>query len=66
MTAANDRLTELRRQLSESTARLAELEAAAIDAMIEDKGERDISAIITRQAQTRDRVVLLQQTIKQI
>ena len=58
MTAINDRLTELRAQLTKTVARLAELERHAIDAVIEDKGERDISAIETRKAQARDRVVL--------
>ena len=66
MTATEDRLSELRQQLSESVARLAELEAAAIDAMVEAKAERDISALETRKAQARDRVVLLQKTIKQL
>jgi hypothetical protein len=66
MSMTDDRLTELRQQLTESVARLAELEAAAIDAMVEGKGERDISAIETRKSQTRDRIALLQQTIKQL
>ena len=66
MTATEDRLSELRQQLSESVARLAELEAAAIDAMLEAKAERDISALETRKAQARDRVVLLQKAIKQL
>ena len=66
MTATEDRLSELRQQLSESVARVAELEAAAIDAMVEAKTERDISALETRKAQARDRVVLLQKTIKQL
>ena len=66
MTMTDDRSTELRAQLTETVARLAELERHAIDAMIEDKGERDISAIITRQAQTRDRFVLLQKAINEL
>ena len=66
MTATEDRLSELRQQLSESVARLAELEAAAINAMVEAKTERDISALETRKAQARDRVVLLTKTIKQL
>ena len=49
-----------------SVARLAELEAAAIIAMVEAKAERDISALETRKAQARDRVVLLQKAIKQL
>ena len=66
MTATEDRLSELRQQLSESVARLAELEQAAIDAMLEAKAERDISALETRKAQARERVVLLKKTIKQL
>jgi hypothetical protein len=61
-----DRLGEMRQQLAESVARLAELEAAAIDAMLEAKPERDISAIEMRKAQARDRVLLLQKTIRQL
>ena len=34
--------------------------------MLEAKPERDISALETRKAQARDRVVLLQKTIKQL
>lgn len=66
MTVVDDRLTALRQQLAESVARLAELEAAAIAAVIEAKAERDISAIETRKAQARDRIVLLQNAIKQL
>ena len=44
MTATEDRLSELRQQLSDTVARVAELEQAAIDAMLEAKTERDISA----------------------
>ena len=66
MTTTEDRLSELRQQLSESVARVAELEAAAINAMVEAKAERDISALETRKAQARDRVVLLTKAIKQL
>ena len=66
MTVADDRLSALRQQLAESVARLAELDAAAIAAVIEAKAERDISAIETRKAQARDRIVLLQNAIKQL
>ena len=59
MTTTDDRLSQLRQQLSESVARLAELDAAAISAVIEGKTERDIAAIETRKAQARDRIVLL-------
>jgi hypothetical protein len=55
---------ELRQQLSESVARLGELEAAAIDAVLEAKTERDVSAIETRKGQARDRIVLLQRAIR--
>lgn len=61
-----DRLGELHSQLTESVARLAELEAAAIAAMVEAKPERDISAIEIRKGQTRARVVLLRNAIKQL
>ena len=66
MITTDDRLTELRQQLSETVARLAELDAAAIAAVVDGKGERDISAIETRKSQARERVVLLQRTIKQL
>ena len=66
MTTTDDRLSQLRQQLSESVTRLGELDAAAINAVVEGKTERDISAIETRKAQARDRVVLLQKTIKQL
>jgi hypothetical protein len=42
------------------------IEAIAVSAVIEGKGERDISGIETRKAQARDRIVLLQKTIKQL
>jgi hypothetical protein len=48
MYVTDDRLGELRQQLTESVARLGELEAAAIDAMVEGKGERDVVGIETR------------------
>jgi hypothetical protein len=64
MSATDDRLGELRRQLAESTARLSELEAAAIGAMIEAKG--DVTALETRKAQARDRIALLQDAIKHL
>ena len=66
MSTTDDRLVELRQQLAETVARLAELERHAIDAMIEAQPERDISAIITRQAQTRDRVALLTKVISEL
>jgi hypothetical protein len=66
MTTADDRLAQLGQQLGESVARLAELDAAAINAVVGGKGERDISAIETRKAQARDRIVLLQKAIKQL
>ena len=66
MTTTDDRLSQLRQQLSESVARLAELDAAAVNAMIEGKAERDISGIAVRVSRARDRVVLLQKTIKQL
>ena len=66
MTATEDRLSELRQQLSDAVARLAELEQAAIDAMLEAKAERDISALETRKGQARDRVVLLTKAIQQL
>jgi hypothetical protein len=65
-TVADDRLSKLRQQLSDSVARLTELDAAAINAVIEGKTERDISAIETRKAQARDRIVLLQKSIKHL
>ena len=37
MTTTDDKLSQLRQQLSESIARLAELEAAAIDAVVGGK-----------------------------
>lgn len=63
---SDDRLDALRAQLSEAIARLGELDAAAIQAVIEGKTERDISAIETRKAQARDRIVLLTKAIKQL
>ena len=66
MTTTDDRLSQLRQQLSESIARLGELDAAAIDAVVGGKTERDISAIETRKAQARDRIVLLGKAIKQL
>ena len=42
MTTTDDRLSQLRQQLSESVARLGELDAAAIDAVVGGKTERDI------------------------
>jgi hypothetical protein len=66
MTTTDDRLSQLRQQLAASIARLAELDAAAIDAVVGGKGERDIAAIETRKAQARDRIVLLQKAIKQL
>jgi hypothetical protein len=57
---------ELRRQLTETVTRLGELEQAAVDAMLEAKPERDVSALEVRKAQARERVVLLQRTIKQL
>ncbi len=66
MTTTDDRLSQLRQQLSESIARLGELDAAAIDAVVAGKTERDISAIETRKAQARDRIVLLGKAIKQL
>ena len=66
MTTTDDRLSQLRQQLSESIARLAELDAAAINAVVGGKTERDISAIETRKAQARDRIVLLGKAIKQL
>ena len=50
MTTTDDKLSQLRQQLTESVARLAELDAAAIDAVVGGKTERDISAIETRKA----------------
>jgi hypothetical protein len=66
MTATDDRLAQLRLQLAESITRLAELDAAAIDAVVGGKTERDISAIETRKALARDRIVLLGKAIKQL
>lgn len=66
MTTTDDRLSELREQLSDSVARLATLDAAAIDAVVEAKPDRDVTALETRKAQARDRVALLRQTIKQL
>jgi hypothetical protein len=66
MTTLDHRLSQLRQQLSESVTRLGELEAAAIDAVVGGKAERDISAIETRKTQARDRILLLGKAIKQI
>jgi hypothetical protein len=66
MTATDERLTELRQQLSEAVKRLGELEVASVEAMIEGKVERDISAIEVRKGQARDRVALLTRAIKQL
>jgi hypothetical protein len=42
------------------------IEAIAVSAVIEGKGERDIADIEARKAQARDLVVLLQKAIKQL
>ena len=60
------RLTQLRQQLSEASARLGELDAAAINAVIEGKTERDVTALEVRKTQARDRIVLLQKAIKSL
>lgn len=57
---------ELRQRLAENVAHLAELEAAAIDAVIRGKSERDLSALETRKVQARERIVLLQNAIKSL
>jgi hypothetical protein len=62
----NNRLSELRQQLAEAVARLAELDAASITEMIEAKAERDVTALETRKAQARERIVVLQKAIKQL
>jgi hypothetical protein len=66
MTTTDDRLSQLRSQLAESIARLCELETSAIDAVISGKTERDVTAIETRKAQARDRIVLRGKAIKQL
>ena len=66
MTTTDDRLSQLRQQLSESVARLGELDAAAINAVVGGKTERDISAIETRKAQARERIVLLGKAITEL
>jgi hypothetical protein len=66
MTTADDRLGPLRQQLSESIARLGELEAAAIDAVVAGKTERNVTALEVRKTQARDRIVLLQKAIKSL
>lgn len=66
MTEIDDRLGELRRQLSECSKRLSALEAAAIEAMIEAHGARDLTSLEARKAQARDRIVLLQKAIQQL
>ena len=66
MTTLDHRLSQLRQQLAESVARLAELDAAAIDAVVGGKAERDITAIEVRKAQARERIAVLQKAIKQL
>jgi hypothetical protein len=62
----NNRLTELRQQLSESTARLGELEAIAVDALIAGKGERDVAALEVKKRECRERIAVLGKAIKQL
>ena len=66
MTPLDDRLSQLRQQLAESIARLGEHDAAAINAVVEGKSERDIAGLETRKAQARDRIVLLGKAIKSL
>jgi hypothetical protein len=42
------------------------IEAIAVSAVIEGKGDRDIAGIEARKAQARDRIVLLQKTIREL
>ena len=66
MSTTDDRLSELRQQLSEAAKRLGELEVTSVEAIIEGKAERDVSALEVRKAQVRDCVVLLQKTIREL
>lgn len=55
---------ELRQRLAESVAHLAELEAAAIDAVIGGKSEGDLSALEVKKRECRERIVLLKDAIE--
>jgi chromosome segregation ATPase len=63
----NDRLTELRAQLSDCSKRLGQLEAIAVDALIAGKTtERDIAALEVKKRECRDRIVLLEKAVQQL
>jgi hypothetical protein len=67
MTETDDRLIgELRQRLAESVARLAELEAIAIDALIAGKGDRDVAALEVKKRECGERIAALGKAIKQL
>ena len=66
MTPLDHRLSQLRQQLSESVTRLTELEAAAIDAVVGGKGERDVAALEAKKRECCERIAVLGKAIKQL
>ena len=65
MSTTDDRLAELRRQLTETSKRLAELEAIAVDALIAGK-ERDTAALAVKTRECRERVAVLGKAVQQL